>query len=333
MISNKYIEEQNNNDEIDLNSNNKPNTNTYSVMLSSLKTIVALIFAMSPCSIWYGYTAYNNTLLDHFYPGESWSMRNGGPIYVGGLGVLTSCAVLPLISTKLQIWGLRRSALIGTIIAVIGCILCALSITLHKLWLLYIGFGVFVGIGGVMINVSGIFLSIEWFSQIGKQGLGIGLYGLFAGLWAAAYPYIVGGLIKTWSISGAFYGTGIIIALLVGFTSIVWPSMWITPKANKIADVSSSKKRVNGDPSGAFKLTHSQLLHDPLFWYYTIALFLILLPGFGIKYTTYVLMKAVFLADESTQQLASMVFLLIYALTRLSVGIFLDSIPIKRWWR
>jgi hypothetical protein len=58
------------------------------------------------------------------------------------------------------------------------------------------------------------------------------------------------------------------IAVLFGLTSILWPSMRISPAANKTVDDASHKQFVNDDHIGVVPLTHWQVIRDPLFWRY-----------------------------------------------------------------
>mmetsp|Transcript_35839 Transcript_35839/g.78507 ORF Transcript_35839/g.78507 Transcript_35839/m.78507 type:complete len:559 (-) Transcript_35839:59-1735(-) len=67
-------------------------------------------------------------------------------------------------------------------------------------------------------------------------------------------------------------------------------------------------------------LTRRELLSCPQIWLQCFFLFMVFLPGFGIKYTISPLMSTIFSASEAVQSVASFLYLMSYSVTRLFVG-------------
>ena len=330
-------------------------------MFTSARVLLTLFLGMSNCSVYYGFTVYSDALLHRFYPGQPYNMLNGNIIYLGGFGIFVGTILIPIISPRIITCGLQKSVFVGTTITCIGLILCGISVMYKQLWLLWIGFGFFVGIGAIIPYFSGVHLSVEWFSQIDKQGLGTSVSGFFAGFWASVYCYIVyefeyffGG------VAASFFASSLMIFLLGGLSALLFPSLWTIPsisnnndesklsssnvlvdlEANKTdSDKSSSTSQTianksNNEPRNATKLSTSQLFRMPLFLRLFFGCFLIFLPGFGVKLTIYPLMAVVFDASISTQQTATAVYLFVYASFRLVVGFTIETkISILNWWR
>ena len=106
---------------------------------NTLHVLVAILLGLSGCSAYYGYTAYQDILLHDFYPDESWSMKNGSPIYVGGFGIMFGTFCMPYIQPFAKRRGRRLPAIIGGMVMVIGFVLSGLATKFKMIWLLWIG--------------------------------------------------------------------------------------------------------------------------------------------------------------------------------------------------
>ncbi len=165
-----------------------------------------------------------------------------------------------------------------------GFLISALGVRTHQLWLLYLGYGVFDGIGLGFGYVSPVSMLIKWFP--GGRGLATGMAIMGFGGAMLASPVSVPMMSHFWSatsvgVGQTFVGLGILYFVAIGFGAIIarvppegWkPDGWSGEVANgggKATLVTDSHVHID------------QAMKTPQFYLLWAALFLNVTAGIGV---------------------------------------------------
>ena len=120
---------------------------------------------------------------------------------------------------KIRKIGARKSCLISLILFVMGAILSGVAIDVHNIYLLYLSYGVLVGIATGIAYLVPIPILMTWYPK--NKGLAAGVvimgFGLSSTFAAIGYDIII----KSYGVSTAIAAIGLITSLLI-IPSVIW---------------------------------------------------------------------------------------------------------------
>lgn len=235
---------------------------------------------------------------------------------------------------------------ISLLVCPFGLCLLGIAVLYKQVWLLYVG-AFFHGLAFVFSVPFIRALPSVQYSNVGLRGVGAGLVSCFPGIWAAAFSYWATALTTAWSVQGSmFFAAG--VGTIVGLCAVPFGMVDVPDHTDRYPNTIQEKKSidvlqkndsffsVNSDgggenisaetqlqkskPSPPVKLTAMQLLFTRQAVVLNLALFCAFSPAFGTKYLISPMLNAVYDASSSTQNLASFLFLFIYALGRFFMG-------------
>jgi OFA family oxalate/formate antiporter-like MFS transporter len=174
--------------------------------------------------------------------------------------------------------GPRKSGLLAAIFFGVGIAGSGLAIYLESIYLLYLFYGIFGGIGLGLGYITPVSTLVKWFPD--KRGLATGLaimgFGFAALISSPLMVYLISavGIANTFFIMGSTY---FVIILLSSLYLAPPPKGWV-PKGFE-AGTASGKKKVNQDLS---QLTANEAIKTKRFWYLWLMLFINISCGIAI---------------------------------------------------
>ncbi|WP_051205311.1 L-lactate MFS transporter [Salinimicrobium xinjiangense] len=174
--------------------------------------------------------------------------------------------------------GPRKSGLLAAIFFGIGIAGSGLAIYLESIYLLYLFYGVFGGIGLGLGYITPVSTLVKWFPD--KRGLATGLAIMGFGFAALISSPLMVFLISKVGIANTFFILGSIYFVIIFFSSLYLappPKGWV-PKGFYASDA-SGKKKVQQDLS---QLTANEAVKTKRFWYLWLMLFINISCGIAI---------------------------------------------------
>ncbi len=174
--------------------------------------------------------------------------------------------------------GPRKSGLLAAIFFGIGIAGSGLAIYLESIYLLYLFYGVFGGIGLGLGYITPVSTLVKWFPD--KRGLATGLAIMGFGFAALISSPVIVYLISAVGIASTFFIMGSLYFIIIFFSSLYLappPKDWV-PKGFHATEA-SGKKRVQQDLS---QLTANEAVKTKRFWYLWLMLFINISCGIAI---------------------------------------------------
>ncbi|MCC8361124.1 L-lactate MFS transporter [Salinimicrobium sediminilitoris] len=174
--------------------------------------------------------------------------------------------------------GPRKSGLLAAIFFGIGIAGSGLAIYLESIYLLYLFYGVFGGIGLGLGYITPVSTLVKWFPD--KRGLATGLAIMGFGFAALISSPVIVYLISAVGIASTFFIMGGLYFIIIFFSSLYLappPKDWV-PKGFHATEA-SGKKRVQQDLS---QLTANEAVKTKRFWYLWLMLFINISCGIAI---------------------------------------------------
>ncbi|MGY5850109.1 L-lactate MFS transporter [Salegentibacter sp. F14] len=174
--------------------------------------------------------------------------------------------------------GPRKSGIFAAIFFGIGIAGSGLAVYLESIFLLYLFYGIFGGIGLGLGYITPVSTLIKWFPD--RRGLATGLAIMGFGFAALISSPIIVYLISAVGIASTFFIMGSAYLVLIFISSLYLappPKNWIP--AGFEATVALGKKRVTQDLS---QLTANQAVKTKRFWYLWFMLFINISCGIAI---------------------------------------------------
>jgi MFS transporter, OFA family, oxalate/formate antiporter len=174
--------------------------------------------------------------------------------------------------------GPRRSGLLAALFFGIGIAGSGLAIYLESIYLLYLFYGIFGGIGLGLGYITPVSTLVKWFPD--KRGLATGLAIMGFGFAALLSSPVMVYLISAVGIANTFFITGGVYFVIIFFSSLYLappPKGWV-PKGFHITQA-SGKKKVQQDLS---QLTANEAVKTKRFWYLWLMLFINISCGIAI---------------------------------------------------
>lgn len=174
--------------------------------------------------------------------------------------------------------GPRKSGLLAAIFFGIGIAGSGLAIYLESIYLLYLFYGIFGGIGLGLGYITPVSTLVKWFPD--KRGLATGLAIMGFGFAALISSPVIVYLIDVVGISNTFFIMGSVYFVIILLSSLYLappPKGWV-PKGFHAA-AASGKKKVPQDLS---QLTANEAVKTKRFWYLWLMLFINISCGIAI---------------------------------------------------
>ncbi|MCY2688561.1 L-lactate MFS transporter [Salinimicrobium sp. TH3] len=174
--------------------------------------------------------------------------------------------------------GPRKSGLLAAIFFGIGIAGSGLAIYLESIYLLYLFYGVFGGIGLGLGYITPVSTLVKWFPD--KRGLATGLAIMGFGFAALISSPVIVYLISAVGIANTFFIMGSLYFIIIFFSSLYLappPKDWV-PKGFHVTEA-SGKKKVQQDLS---QLTANEAVKTKRFWYLWLMLFINISCGIAI---------------------------------------------------
>ena len=174
--------------------------------------------------------------------------------------------------------GPRKSGILAAIFFGVGIAGSGLAVYLESIYLLYLFYGIFGGIGLGLGYITPVSTLIKWFPD--RRGLATGLAIMGFGFAALISSPIIVYLISTVGIANTFFIMGSSYFILIFASSLYLappPKNWM-PAGFK-ATVASGKKKITEDLS---QLTANQAVKTRRFWYLWLMLFINISCGIAI---------------------------------------------------
>jgi nitrate/nitrite transporter NarK len=225
--------------------------------------------------------------------------------------------------------------IVGLITSTISLIVMGLAVQYTQLWLLYVGCVAFGFLGAGMKPLQYFQLIMSYYN-VGQKGVGSGFSNLWPGVWAASFSYWGSALSDGLSIQSAIYIAAAIIAVIsvipIPFANVEIPKLSkYHQRSKERLELESEKAKTEVIPPVYIPL--AEVLRTRQFWLMWFAFFIMMIPGFGIKYLISPMIADVYDAPRIVQQTASFLFLVVYALARFLGGAlnwFFDAILLMR---
>lgn len=174
--------------------------------------------------------------------------------------------------------GPRKSGILAAIFFGIGIAGSGLAVYLESIYLLYLFYGIFGGIGLGLGYITPVSTLIKWFPD--RRGLATGLAIMGFGFAALISSPIIVYLISAVGIANTFFIMGSAYFIIIFASSLYLappPKNWM-PEGFK-ATVASGKKKITQDLS---QLTANQAVKTRRFWYLWLMLFINISCGIAI---------------------------------------------------
>jgi nitrate/nitrite transporter NarK len=301
-------------------------------------------------SVMYGWNIWVDQLVGMFYGTSEYTMARGGPVYAFSLiGVSMAIANTIMTFMRMQdpnktfnILGFkfrggqhRAFYIVGLIASTISLIVMGLAVQYTQLWLLYIGCVAFGFLAAGMQPLQKFQVTMSYYN-VGQKGVGSGFRSAWPGIWAASFSYWGSALSDDLSVQSAIYISAAISAL-VSLVPIPFANVEI-PKLSKYHQRSKERLELESDEAKTevippVYIPLAEVLRTRQFWLMWLAFFIMMIPGFGIKYLISPMLADVFDASRLVQQTASFLFLILYALARFLGGAlnwFFDAMLLMR---
>ena len=170
--------------------------------------------------------------------------------------------------------GPRQVGLCGGAIFGVGLILAGYANTIGSLMLLYLSYGILVGLGGGLGYICPLTTLIRWFPD--KRGMITGLAVMGYGLGAFVMGNIGPALILKVGLSGTFYLWGIIsLVIVLGMMLLL-----SNPPENWLPNAESLDSNVSATLSNPF--TFSEAIRTRQFWILWLIIFIPISAGLGL---------------------------------------------------
>lgn len=160
-------------------------------------------------------------------PGD-WTLAELGWIF--SIAIFCLGASAALLGRWVEEGGPRRAMFAAALCFGGGFIVAGFGISIHNLWLVYLGYGVLGGIGLGLGYISPVSTLIKWFPDRPGMATGMAIMGFGGGAFIASPLSLF--LMSHGGVSGAFYGLGIIYAIfmLVGSAIVRIPAPGWAPE-------------------------------------------------------------------------------------------------------
>jgi MFS family permease len=152
----------------------------------------------------YGFSVFNAPLtrivgITHSINGQDWTIPEVGWIYSIALIVLgLSAAVL---GRWVERVGPRKTIFASAICFCGGLWLSALAVTIHRLWLIYVGYGVIGGMGLGLGYIAPVSALVKWFPDRPGMATGLAIMGFGGGALIGAPLGVELIVITAWSVA------------------------------------------------------------------------------------------------------------------------------------
>ena len=174
--------------------------------------------------------------------------------------------------------GPRKSGLLAALFFGIGIAGSGLAIYMESIYLLYLFYGVFGGIGLGLGYITPVSTLVKWFPD--KRGLATGLAIMGFGFAALISSPLIVYLISAVGIANTFFIMGSVYFIIIFFSSLYLappPKDWMPQGFD--ASEASGKKKVKQDLS---QLTANEAVKTKRFWYLWLMLFINISCGIAI---------------------------------------------------
>lgn len=254
-------------------------------------------FMASSCSsILYGWNIWVDPIYHAFYGNAPRTFARGAPVFAFATMILFMGLINSLImgpynwgSSQTRICGIKLGArkcfIAGVLLMAIGGCLQGVATRYQSIALLFIGSGLFFGCGAGLVfpvvrSVPMLFFAAP---SVNLRGLGAGITGSAPGLWAASFSFWGLAISAAVGIADTFYiAVGIFSVLSViplPFINVTAPAVSPTNSASL-----SPKSKLDKALAEVPLLSYRQVLGTSQFWFFNIAMLLVMSPAFGIKY-------------------------------------------------
>ena len=220
----------------------------------------------------YAWSVYTKPLIETF----GWELKDTQ--FTFSLAIFFLGISAAFLGHYLEKKGPRKSGLLASIFFGIGIAGSGLAIKLESLYMLYLFYGVFGGIGLGLGYITPVSSLVKWFPD--RRGLATGLAKMGFGFAALISSPVIVYLISVAGIANTFFITGIVYFLIIFASSRYLappPKGWL-PAGFK-ATVEAGKKKITEDLS---QLTANEAVRTSRFWYLWLMLFINISCGIAI---------------------------------------------------
>ena len=288
-------------------------------------------------AVQYGWNVWVDQLFTKFYGDVEYTMARGGPVFAFSLlfftmgignfmitftGLQNPKKTFTILGFKFRGGRYRAFYIMGLISSTISFLVMGLAVQYTQLWLLYIACAAF-GFCGAFMQPIGRYAVMMSYYAVGQKGLGSGLHSAFTGVWAATFSYWGTALSDNLSIQSAIYisaAVGAVTCLVsIPFMKVVVPnhSKYHVRSKQRLERAAELAKTEVIHP---VHLSVFELLRTPQIWIMWFAMFVMLIPGTATQYLISPMLASVYDASRSVQNLASLLFMILFAIARLVGG-------------
>lgn len=173
--------------------------------------------------------------------------------------------------------GPRRSGILAAVFFGIGIIGSGVAVMFESIYMLYLFYGLFGGIGLVLGYIAPVSTLIKWFPD--KPGLATGLAVMGFGFAALVSSPIIVYLISQVGIATTFLIMGSSYFVIMFLSSLYLEA---PPKEYFLKDEHNDSVSVNGKPDFSFQVTASEAVKTSRFWYLWFMFFINISCGIAI---------------------------------------------------
>ncbi len=220
----------------------------------------------------YAWSVYTKPLIREF----GWDL--GDTQFTFSLAIFFLGISAAFLGHYLEKKGPRRSGLLAAVFFGIGIAGSGLAIKLESIYLLYLFYGVFGGIGLGLGYITPVSTLVKWFPD--RRGLAVGLAIMGFGFAALISSPVIVYLISVAGIANSFFITGGSYFLIMLISSLYLappPKDWL-PQGFK-AQMEAGKKKITEDLS---QLTANEAVRTKRFWYLWLMLFINISCGIAV---------------------------------------------------
>ncbi|MCM4160983.1 OFA family MFS transporter [Antarcticibacterium flavum] len=220
----------------------------------------------------YAWSVYTKPLIEQF----GWELKDTQ--FTFSLAIFFLGMSAAFLGHYLEKKGPRKSGMLAAAFFGIGIAGSGLAVYLESIYLLYLFYGIFGGIGLGLGYITPVSTLVKWFPD--RRGLATGLAIMGFGFAALISSPLIVYLIDVVGLANSFFIMGSLYFVVIFLSSLYLappPKDWL-PKGFK-ATIDSGKKKIQGDLS---QLTANEAVKTRRFWYLWLMLFINVSCGIAI---------------------------------------------------
>jgi len=322
---------------------------------------VWVLFAQLWVAPFYGFNVWILDVLEAFGFQNSWTLSGAVVTTAFTISLFFFAVSITVVGPRVRQIGARRLYVLGAMGALVAIMASGASVAGRSLAGLYLSWGVLYGLSEGCMFLAILTCTMGWFRQCGAAAHGAGWLGFCAGFWPALFSYAGPAAVRAVGVARTFHLCAIVLAMAAVWPVLFMctpdevscakppPSSDKDLENREDAEDASSQGGRQGEGStaataaatsqpaaapassvqapgtqqsqGVVPMTMRQFFLRPEFWALWFQIFLMSMPGFGIKFIISPMLVNVFNASQQVQATASFLFLACFGVARLVTGL------------